>query len=62
VDLDVQGAPIYAQLAREATERLTLSPGASVYVRHARGEAVPAAPAVPVPAGVPAADFEEDLS
>jgi hypothetical protein len=50
VDLDVQGAPIYAQLAREATDRLTLSPGASVYVSHARGEAVPSVPAVPVPA------------
>jgi len=50
VDLDVQGAPIYAQLAREATDRLTLSPGTSVYVRHARGDAVPAVAAVPVPA------------
>jgi len=50
VDLDMQGVPIYAQLAREATDRLTLEPGALVYVSHARGAVLPAAPAVPVPA------------
>ncbi len=35
------GVPIYAQLAREATDRLTLEPGTAVHVRHARGEPVP---------------------
>ena len=62
VDLDVQGAPLYAQLAREATDRLTLSPGASVYVSHARGESVPTVPGVPVDVavGVPAGS-EGDL-
>jgi sulfate/thiosulfate transport system ATP-binding protein len=47
VDLDVDGSPIYAQLAREATDRLTLEPGATVYVRHVRlGNApVPVIPA-----------------
>ncbi len=49
VDLDMQGGPIYAQLAREATDRLTLEPGTLVYVSHARGDVLPAAPAVPVP-------------
>ncbi len=42
------GAPIYAQLAREATDRLTLEPGTEVHVSHARGEALPDAPAIPV--------------
>jgi sulfate/thiosulfate transport system ATP-binding protein len=42
VDMEAQGAPIYAQLAREATGRLTLEPGAQVHVRHVRGESVPA--------------------
>jgi sulfate transport system ATP-binding protein len=48
VDLDADGSPVYAQLAREATERLTLEPGASVHVRHVRGEALPAPEVVPV--------------
>ena len=46
VDMEANGVPIYAQLAREATDRLTLEPGTAVYVRHARGEPVPVAAAV----------------
>jgi sulfate transport system ATP-binding protein len=42
VEMDADGAPIYAQLAREATDRLTLEPGTEVHVRHARGDAVSA--------------------
>jgi sulfate transport system ATP-binding protein len=42
VDMEASGGvPIYAQLAREATDRLTLEPGTAVHVRHARGEPVP---------------------
>jgi hypothetical protein len=44
----MQGGPIYAQLAREATDRLTLEPGTLVYVSHARGEVLPEAPPAPV--------------
>ena len=39
--MEANGVPIYAQLAREATDRLTLEPGTVVYVRHARGEPIP---------------------
>jgi sulfate transport system ATP-binding protein len=53
VDLDADGEPIYAQLAREATDRLTLDPGTLVHVRHVRGEALPPSGVAPdsAPAG-----------
>jgi sulfate transport system ATP-binding protein len=54
VDLDADGSPIYAQLAREATDRLTLDPGTQVHVRHARGEALPPSAPIVVPAAVEA--------
>ena len=34
VDLDSAGTQVFAQLAREATERVCLEPGAQVHVRH----------------------------
>ncbi|HTC71147.1 MAG TPA: TOBE-like domain-containing protein, partial [Acidothermaceae bacterium] len=54
VEMDADGAPIYAQLAREATDRLTLEPGTEVHVTHARGEAVEAVTPAAVPAAVEA--------
>jgi sulfate/thiosulfate transport system ATP-binding protein len=38
VDLDAAGTPVYAQLAREATDRIDLEPGTQVHIRHARDD------------------------
>jgi sulfate transport system ATP-binding protein len=38
VDLEAEGAPVYAQLAREASDRIDLEPGTKVHVRHARDD------------------------
>ena len=46
VEVDVDGKPVYAQLARDAAHLLRLAPGARVYLRHASGRAARDTPKV----------------